>query len=117
MSYLVWNCIICHIERVSPLVQSIITDKFCFCCFTKFTDNFCWKNERSFCIIPKASHIFSIKNVDVFHILKLEILTNNVVSFEHGCWLTETAVQCDLVFVSPVSCRSKTGSLASALWE
>ena len=41
---------------------------------TKCTGIFVEKNERSFCN-AKAFHIFSTKNVGVFEILKVEILT------------------------------------------
>ena len=49
----------------------------------KYTDIFCWKNERSFCTV-KASHIFSKKNLGVdINVWNFnETLTNDIVSFE-----------------------------------
>ena len=42
---------------------------------TKYTEIFCWKNERSFCNAAKASHIFSTKIIGIFEKLTSENLT------------------------------------------
>ena len=56
-----------------------------FCDFiTKYTEFFCLKNEKSFCIAKafcnaNASHIFSTKNIGIFEILTFENLTTSLV--------------------------------------
>ena len=67
---------------LGPVIQSIVSltsllRSQLVKCFTTLLPNtlifFVEKNKRSFCT-AKASHIFSIKNIDIFEIVMFEIL-------------------------------------------